>query len=187
MSFFKNIHLTLLVIFAVTASSFETMGATKGDPPPPPRHHGAKKATQANDDDDEASGERHGILAGTFQWVPNFNFVFSGHHAVNDGFVYRDHGDESAAPVASTHPTGSHIGIPIQYNSDQLSQWHQAQMGKLTKAYRAVSERFGRNVAGVMLSLIYKQDEHLFVRNIEIPSLFLSGFSVDDAPIKTGQ
>lgn len=46
-----------------------------------------------------------------------------------------------------------------------------------------VNTRFARNVAVVMLSLFYTRGDQLLVRHVEIPHLFLSGFSVEDAPI----
>jgi hypothetical protein len=188
MKFFKHTQLLLLLLFAVTVASLEVIGASGegGDAPPPPRHHRAKKATPSDEDDEEASDvprAGHAAPVGTFQWVPNFNFVFGEHVAEDERIKYRRH-HGGAAAAATPHPAGDHVRELRPYNSDQLSQWHQAQVDKLTQTYRAVSSRFGRNVAGLMLSLIYRQGGHLLIRNIEIPNFFLSGFSVDDAPIK---
>jgi hypothetical protein len=166
MHFSRKFYLLILITLLIVCHSFTISAAGKRE--------GPDQTEAAERKDLRPTPSAAVATVPRFQWVPSFNFVFRGRPAENDRY-----------PVSGTIGLSS---VPdAHHNSHELLRWHQEQIPELKRSYRAVSGRFGRNVAVVMLSLVYIQDDRLLIRNVPIPVLFLSGFAKDDSPIREAE
>ena len=120
------------------------------------------------------------------RWVPSFNFTLGGRPAVDDRTGRREAAAAGAgagaggggaaaaeAGVEEDSPTG-------YYNSNELSRWHQEQHTKVLPLLREATGNI-RNVATLMVSIIYERGDRVFIRNRDYNNrFFLSGFAIED-------